>query len=138
VMFRARFDHGALVELTQIEPEHKAIHTDTMAAAQQRMALKDNIDHLLKKDSMAVKWHIWGEYGSADPEQRIVYVESMDSPNGRKYAVTRDGAVLSKDGEWEYEPTPSSRTDEFIERTRHKSFDEAFNNFKKTTGKHAL
>lgn len=29
-----------------------------------------------------------------------------------------DGAVLAKDGEWEYEPLPSSRDDEFIARTR--------------------
>lgn len=35
-----------------------------------------------------------------------------------KFAVKHGGMVLTKEGEWEYEPMPSSRTDEFKERTR--------------------
>ena len=136
--FRARFDHGALVELAQIEPEHKTINVDSLSAAQQRMALKDSVDHLLKKDTMAVKWRIWGVHNAMKHEDRIVYIEVRDRPEGRGYAVTCDNVVLSKDGKWEYEPMPSSRTAEFIESTRYKSFDEAFNQFKKVTGRHAL
>lgn len=34
------------------------------------------------------------------------------------WVVTNGGAVLNKDGQWEYEPLPSSRTDEFLARTR--------------------
>jgi len=138
VAFRARFDHGCLVQMTKISPEHKELHTDTLSAAQQRMALKDGLDHLLKKDKMAVKWLIWGHSMEAHPDKRPVYIEVREGPKGRKYAVTRDSEVLAKDGAWEYEPMPSSRTDEFIERTRFNSFDEAFNHFKKVTGKHAL
>lgn len=35
-----------------------------------------------------------------------------------KYAVTHIGYVFNSDGEWEYEPQPSSRDDEFLARTR--------------------
>lgn len=30
-----------------------------------------------------------------------------------------DGYVLNRDGQWEYEPLPSNRSDEFLLRTRH-------------------
>jgi hypothetical protein len=43
-----------------------------------------------------------------------------------KWAVTdRFQNVLNRDQEWEHEPMPSNRTDEFIARTRF-SLDEAF------------
>jgi hypothetical protein len=138
VTFRARFDHGRLVELTKLAPEHAVIHVDTSSAAQQRMAMQDSMEHLLKKDRMAIKWQIWGDINAGKEEDRAVYIEAREGPEGRKYAVIRDGSVLGKKGEWEYEPMPSSRTDKFIARTRYKSFDEAFNQFKKATGKDAL
>lgn len=37
---------------------------------------------------------------------------------GDKYAVKFLSKVFNSDGEWEYEPIPSSREDDFIERTR--------------------
>jgi len=39
--------------------------------------------------------------------------------------VDRSGLVLNADGEWEYEPNPSSRTDGFRARTRF-SLEQAF------------
>ena len=42
------------------------------------------------------------------------------------WVVLCDGQVFSKSGKWEYELMPSSRTDEFIERTRYTSLDEAW------------
>jgi hypothetical protein len=41
------------------------------------------------------------------------------------WAVCDMGLVLNHDGDWEYEPTPSNRTEEFKARTRY-SLDEAF------------
>jgi hypothetical protein len=41
------------------------------------------------------------------------------------YAVTRGGWVANKDREWEYEPQPSSRDDDFLERTRWRSWEDA-------------
>lgn len=42
-----------------------------------------------------------------------------------KVCETSGGAILSKDGEWEYEPQPSSRDDEFYSRCRFDTFDAA-------------
>lgn len=36
-------------------------------------------------------------------------------------------SVLTRDGDWEYEPIPSSRDDEFYARCRFDSFNEAVN-----------
>lgn len=35
-----------------------------------------------------------------------------------KWDIVQAGMCFNKAGEWEYEPMPSSRTDEFIARTR--------------------
>lgn len=35
-----------------------------------------------------------------------------------RWAVFKLGEVLNADGEWEFEPSPSSRDEEFLERTR--------------------
>jgi hypothetical protein len=43
-----------------------------------------------------------------------------------KWVVKRDGYVMNKKGEFEYEPIPSSRTSKFINATRFKSYDEAY------------
>lgn len=42
-----------------------------------------------------------------------------------KWAVRSGGQCFNKQGEWEYEPLPSSRDDEFLERCRFNSFIEA-------------
>lgn len=42
-----------------------------------------------------------------------------------KWAVRRMGECLNKSGEWEWEPMPSSRDDEFLERCRFASAEEA-------------
>jgi hypothetical protein len=41
------------------------------------------------------------------------------------WAVRHIGAVLDKDGDWEVEPQPSSRDDEFYDRARFDTFAEA-------------
>ena len=54
-------------------------------------------------------------------------VHLMRSPfyEGTKYAVRQHGRCLNKSGEWEYEPMPSSRDDEFYARCRFDSFEDA-------------
>lgn len=49
---------------------------------------------------------------------------AMDKPE--KWAVCNLGDVLNKNGQWEYEPQPSSRSDEFIECTRFDTVEEAY------------
>ena len=41
-----------------------------------------------------------------------------------RWAITRDGSCLNRLGEWEYEPLPSSRDEEYLGRNRY-SRDEA-------------
>ena len=53
--------------------------------------------------------------------------DRMRSPfyEGEKWAVRRNSSCLAKDGEWEYEPIPSSRDDEFYARCRFDSLEQA-------------
>jgi hypothetical protein len=46
------------------------------------------------------------------------------------WAVVDAGYVLNKEGQWEYEPMSSSRTEEFIRRTRYLSAEQALQAFK--------
>lgn len=43
----------------------------------------------------------------------------------RKWAVRSDHDYLNKNGEWEYEPQPSNRNEEFLARCRFQSFKQA-------------
>lgn len=56
----------------------------------------------------------------------------MNSPfyRGEKWAVRRLSQCLARDGEWEYEPMPSSRDDEFYARCRFDSLECAVETFK--------
>ena len=47
------------------------------------------------------------------------------------WACRNRGMVLSKDGEWEYEPMPSSRTEAFLKRCRFKTLKAALKAGKK-------
>jgi hypothetical protein len=51
-----------------------------------------------------------------------IYIEDRGDD---RWAITRDSsACLNTDGQWECEPMPSSRTDDFLSRCRY-SLDEA-------------
>lgn len=56
-----------------------------------------------------------------------VTFDRMTSPyyEGERWAVRRGGSVLAIDGEWEYEPSPSNRDDEFYSRCRFNSLEDA-------------
>ena len=55
-----------------------------------------------------------------------ITVEEMIGHKVRMWAIKAgDDEVLGKDGEWELQPMPSSRTPEFFERTRWDNFEEA-------------
>lgn len=53
--------------------------------------------------------------------RNAIFIE--DRGNG-KWAVSNGCSVLATDGEWEYEPRPSNRDDDFLARTRF-TLDEA-------------
>lgn len=51
--------------------------------------------------------------------------------DGPRYVVRQLSYCLNRDGEWEYEPQPSSRDDAFIDRCRFRSLDEAAETLRK-------
>lgn len=55
---------------------------------------------------------------------RLECVKQGDGSN--LWAIREKGFCLNKDGNWEIEPTPSSRDSEFIERCRWESARAAF------------
>jgi hypothetical protein len=68
----------------------------------------------------ACEWRV----GPAGPDElRIVERAQIDGTV--RYAVTRGGWVANRDREWEYEPIPSSRDDDFIARTRFTDWEDA-------------
>lgn len=55
-----------------------------------------------------------------------IRIEARDQRDGsRKWAVMQGGNCLRKDGDWELEMQPSSRTDEWLKLTRWDSREEA-------------
>ncbi len=66
-----------------------------------------------------VKWRLGPSHMDPFAAMDAIYVEERLQRDGTQWwAVVRRGFVLTKDGEWEHEPQPSSRDDEFIARTR--------------------
>jgi hypothetical protein len=61
-----------------------------------------------------VKYELNGEFG--------IYVE--DRGRG-KWAVTHMGRCMDAGGDWDYEPSPSNRTDEWVAQHRFDSPEEA-------------
>lgn len=58
-------------------------------------------------------------------------IEKIQRDSKSLWAVSIGQTCLNMFGEWEYEPQPSSRTDEFIERTRFATLEEAVTRAKK-------
>jgi hypothetical protein len=54
-----------------------------------------------------------------------VRIDLVRGLNGAKYAIRQTGACMDHDGEWEYEPQPSSRTDTWLKRFRFDNWEEA-------------
>jgi hypothetical protein len=50
---------------------------------------------------------------------RELFIEARDQRDGtRLWVAMRYGGTLNEDGEWEYEPIPSSRDEDYKQRTR--------------------
>lgn len=71
----------------------------------------------------------WSRFLNASEWMRAeVVATSFDAATGKptKWCVREGESVLNKDeGDWECEPTPSSRDAEFLERTRWNTASEA-------------
>jgi hypothetical protein len=76
----------------------------------------------VKRTVTACEWRIGPP---ALDEVRVV--ERGQRDGSVLYAVTQRGWVANRDGEWEYEPLPSSRDDDFIARCRFEDWEDAAN-----------
>lgn len=56
---------------------------------------------------------------------RRIYIETREGWKETNWVVSMDGFTLGKDGKYHREPTPSSRSDEYIENTRFSSLSTA-------------
>lgn len=69
---------------------------------------------------------VWKWDKSDHPELEPIKIETAKQMDGStKYAVRHMGCCLTKTGEWEYEPIPSSRDESFLERCRFDTWDNA-------------
>lgn len=71
------------------------------------------------------------DLGTCSIYRRPVDIMARDQMDGsRKWVLKMHEWVLGKDGEFHYEPRPSSRTEEFVNNTRFDSIDECYNFWK--------
>lgn len=56
--------------------------------------------------------------GSSNRPFGHVYELKVEWRGGDAWVIVDSSYVLNREGEWEYEPLPSSRTEQFITRTR--------------------
>jgi hypothetical protein len=76
-------------------------------------------------DWYPIKWvHKNFDWNSGNPIE-IHRLHQMEGPD--LYAVRLHSNCLNKGGKWEYEPSPSNRTDDFFSRCRFGSFEDAAN-----------
>lgn len=59
------------------------------------------------------------------PDTAVKVERRTDRHGFHRWAVCKYGSVLNKQSEWEFEPQPSGRTDDFLARTRFVSVQEA-------------
>lgn len=77
-----------------------------------------------QKSWTAVQWQ-YEPSVMVDRMHPITIDAVRDLQNIVRYAVRQAGECLSKTGEWEYEPMPSSRDDNFFSRFRFETWEEA-------------
>lgn len=51
---------------------------------------------------------------------------TVETRGAGRWVVSNGSSVWNRDGQWEYEPLPSSRDDEFLRRTRYANLEDAF------------
>lgn len=72
----------------------------------------------------ATVWQ-WDQSEAAIPGNEVEIHRCRQIDGSIKYAVRQTGCCLSRKGEWEREPIPSSRDDAFMARCRFDSWEAA-------------
>lgn len=65
------------------------------------------------------------EYRMDAKPEGVRIKETLNRDGQSKWKIVSMGDNLNRQGNWEHEPLPSSRDDEFIARCRFETFDEA-------------
>ena len=74
---------------------------------------------------IAVEWIRQGDLDKNNSDAITIRAQRSPFYQGVKFAVRDHSQVLSIDGMWVYEPTPSERDDEFYRRFRFPTFESA-------------
>lgn len=70
--------------------------------------------------------------GGGPRDRRSIVLKRQPQRSGPdKWAINDGGSCLSREGEWEWEPLPSSRDDDFISRCRFDTPEEALGAYAK-------
>lgn len=67
-----------------------------------------------------IKW-VWDKWDGEEP----IIIERVSNYTGTRFAIRRGGDCMDRKGKWEPQPIPSERTNEWLNRFRFYSFDEA-------------
>lgn len=67
------------------------------------------------------------------PAHDEITIENVRQPDGPdRWAIRKGGSCLAKDGNWEFEPLPSSRSEAFFMRCRYATLESALETIKTT------
>jgi hypothetical protein len=103
--------------------------TGTLLADNDKQLLEE-INKALKNNRYVAEWLKVASRFTIDRDNsgRPITIESREQRDGSvKWVLCNDIYVLSKDGYFEYEPLPSSRTDKYLKATRYEDKDELLN-----------
>jgi hypothetical protein len=75
--------------------------------------------------AIATRFDVPGHGPLSQVEGYPIHIERTEGPYGTKWAVRRLDRCLNHEFEWEWEPQPSSRDDEFFARCRFECKEEA-------------
>lgn len=134
------------------EPSHTTIQAPTRTGMSLGLGLCDLVDiHFpvaLRKMWSGSEVQDWLDRlprKHAAPQVSDLQIAAYQLPNGAqiercrqadgapdKWAVRRHGGCLNREGQYEYEPMPSSRDEAFLARCRFASVDDAYSTWKST------
>jgi hypothetical protein len=92
-------EHHLADPVKKLPPEVILAHNEIVARLAERLSI---VTHFQFSERVSIIWR-----------------------QGNLWSVSECGLALNRDGDWEYEPSPSNRTDEFKARTRF-HLEEAF------------
>ena len=115
--------HTAYEEIVKLE--HRIAELENLRDSQIDIVQRQTrrIAELETKLESAVQFLVVGDLDGIGHDP--IFIRKVVSNGELRWKVTRLGNILTKWLTWEYEPLPSSRTEDFLERCRYETYDEA-------------